>query len=141
MQKTDVERPRGWPPARSARGRVRFEKPETTRWFRWLLGLSPSHWVAIFLTVLILAPHHFASSNLFPMGTPREVHHLPFGVHLISCPKSCPASVPMANPSLFFTFSRIPVALHHLRMALLAYLSSVRLLRKSTVSSANCDIL
>ena len=40
MQKPDVKRPRGWPPARSARGRVRFEKPEATWWLRQLLGLN-----------------------------------------------------------------------------------------------------
>jgi hypothetical protein len=36
---TDVKRPRGWPPARSARGRVRFEKAASAMRFPCLLGL------------------------------------------------------------------------------------------------------
>ena len=103
--------------------------------------LSPIHCLAMLRTLLIFSPHHLASLNSFPIGTPREIHHPSWLAHLMLCPRSCPRYFPIPRPSRFLMFSRMPVALHQRFKALVTNRSSAMSPMKMVVSSANWRIL
>ena len=60
-KETDVKRPRGWPPARSARGRVGFEKNEAVYRLRSLLGLTTG--------LLLTGVSYKFTNNLYPVSS------------------------------------------------------------------------
>ena len=112
--------------------RFRPKKPLPTRF---------DHLFDFFLTSNIFWAHHAAVSMSFPIGQPSDTACSPSFTHFTPSGIRPCLYLPMASPSLFLTFSFIPVASHHLWSAMLAFFNCLQLRSARVVSSANCEMM